>query len=268
MPSKVTVYDKEYFTSSQTSIYIGDVLIDEITNLEVSVSQRKQPIYGYASQLFDKVAKGIVQVQGSFSINFKESAYLVTVLDRYKTFQNGFDFTETTPFLSAESFSKGIPGKGATQDGTKGVLARRNIEQVEQGKKLVDSVVEGKINGRSITNEEFTQFFIDLSGFNNDSRGPGVPGEIPAVEHIFEDFEDRVWGSDVSDEVFNTRRADSNKFDNFTIFVTWGDYNSNNRINHTAKRLDNVRIVGQSQVVNQDGQPIQENYQFIARNFT
>jgi hypothetical protein len=264
MPDKVTVYDKEYFTSSQTSLYIGDVLIDEITGLQVSVTQNKRPIYGYASQLFDKVAKGTVLVQGSFTINFKESGYLVTVLERHKKLTSGFNFTNLSPFLSSSSFSKGIPGKGATSDNDKGVLGRRNIEQLEEGKRLVDSVVEGKINGQPISNEQFTQFLVDLSGF----RGTGQEGELPPVESVFEDFENRVWGNDNSDAVFNDRRADSNRFDGFTIFISWGDFNSNDRINHTAKRIDNVRIVNQSQVIGMDGQPIQETYEFIARNFT
>jgi hypothetical protein len=109
-----------------------------------------------------------------------------------------------------------------------------------------------------------------LSGFNNDftdGNPKKTPGSLPPVESIFESFEDKIWGSDplTSDE--EGRRGDSNIFDDFTIFITFGDYNRNDRVNHTAKRLDNVHILGQGQAVQINGEPVGEQFNFIARNF-
>lgn len=270
--TSVIVYDKEYFTSSQCSVYIGDILIDEITGLQISVQQRKMPIYGYASQLFDKVAKGTVLVEGSFAINFKESGYLNTVLERYRSLNKTGSLPSLSPYISGNTFSQQLKNRtgGAKQDGTKGFLSRLNVEQAQQNQRIADAVVEGKINGRPITPEELISFYQDLSGFNNDSpdRTNGASGALPEIEGTFESFEDRVWSNSNDDAEWNDRRADSNKFDDFTIYVAWGDYNTNDRVNHTSKRVDNVRIIGQSQQMDLSGNPVQEVYSFIARNFS
>jgi len=77
-------YESPYFSGSQAGVYIGDVYIDEITSIRYRGTQQKIPIYGYASQLFDRVAPGPFIVEGEFTINFKESAYLWAVLERYE----------------------------------------------------------------------------------------------------------------------------------------------------------------------------------------
>lgn len=74
-------YSLDYFSGAQAHIYIGGILLDEVTSLQWSVHQAKVPIYGYASQLFKEMAKGSVLVQGQFSINFIEPNYLYSVLD-------------------------------------------------------------------------------------------------------------------------------------------------------------------------------------------
>lgn len=270
--TSAVVYDKEYFTAAQCSVYIGDILIDEITSLQVSVLQKKMPIYGYASQLFDKVAKGTVLVEGNFTINFKESGYLNTVLERYKSLNGDSSLPSLSPYVSGNAFSQQLKNRtgGAKQNGTKGFLSRLNIEQAQQNQRIADAVVEGKINGRPITPEELIDFYQDLSGFNNDSpaRSGSVSGALPGIEDTFESFEDRVWSTSNDDAEWNDRRADSNRFDDFTIYVAWGDYNTNDRVNHTSKRIDNVRIIGQHQQMDLSGEPVQEAYSFIARNFS
>ena len=74
------IYNVEYFSGSQASIFIGDVFVDEITFFAFSVSQERVPLYGYGDQLFRDVSKGPVLVQGQFSINFKEAGYLFLIL--------------------------------------------------------------------------------------------------------------------------------------------------------------------------------------------
>src|SRR3990167_7047716 len=85
------VIDRDYFTGTQASIYIGDVYVDEVVSYAYSVQQTKTPIYGYASQLFDAVSAGPVLVTGNFSINFKESGYLYLILMRYKQFNDAVE---------------------------------------------------------------------------------------------------------------------------------------------------------------------------------
>lgn len=272
MPRNATietkVYDLEYFSGAQVNVYIGDVLIDEITGLQVQVQQKKMPVYGYASQLFDKVAKGTVLVQGAFSINFKEAGYLHAVLERYITLSSGNTAPVVSPFISTDTFSQLQKDRrgGAKLDNKPGVLNRRNIEQTEA---TADAVLSGKINGRNITPEEYVEYFRSLSGFNNSARGRNgsVPGALNAAEDAFEAFEDKVWSPDRLELDSEGRRGDSNRYDSFTIYVTFGDFNRNNNVNHTAKRIDSVHLTDQSTIINIDGQPIAEQYSFIAKNY-
>jgi hypothetical protein len=69
------------YSGSQITVWFGNILIDSINSIQWSRSQSKKPIYGYASQQFDAVAKGVVLVQGSFVINFKQTGFLSFVMD-------------------------------------------------------------------------------------------------------------------------------------------------------------------------------------------
>lgn len=259
------VYDYEYFSGSQCLVYIGDVLIDEVTGIEVQVQQQKTPIYGYASQLFDKVARGTVFVQGSFTINFKESGYLYTVLQRYRSQNDARSAMYANPYLSNQAVdqrSKSRTG-GAKQNNNLGFINRANIEQ------LTEDVISGSTNGETIRPEQMIDFYQSLSGFNNDkpARNGSVKGALNTAEDIFERFEDKIWGVKNLDADAEGRRGDSNIFDNFTIYITFGDYNGTDNINHTVKRLDSVHLTGQAQTVMINGEPVGERYNFFARNF-
>lgn len=270
MTIETKVYDLEYFSGAQMTMYIGDVLIDEVTSLQVSVQQQKRPIFGYASQLFDKVATGTVLVEGQFTINFKESGYLSTVLERYKSLSQGVSAPVNSPFVSTTSFSQLNKNRGgAKQNGDRGLLKRQNIEQISQTNKVIDSVITGQSNGKKLSPEEIVEFYNSLSGFNNTNpaRNNTVQGALNPAEDIFEMFEDKIWSSDTLTSDSEGRRGDSNKFDDFTIYVVFGDYNRNDGVNHTAKRIDNVHLVGQSQIIVIDGNPVGEQYSFFARNF-
>jgi hypothetical protein len=271
------VYDLEYFSGAQMNMYIGDVLIDEVTSLQIQVQQRKMPVYGYASQLFDKVAKGTVFVEGTFTINYKESGYLYAVLERYRTLINGGHRGTPSPFMSAAGFSQIEKNRtgGAINGGKPGFLTRLNIERMNE---TVDQVLNGKTpDGSNIRPEDLIEYYRSMTGFNNpgfptqkaaeDDLQRGAPGGANAAEKTMEIFEDKVWGSKRLDEDSEGRRGDSNHFDNFTIYVTMGDYNRNDRVNHTVKRIDNVHLIGQAQTIVINGEPVAEQYSFFARNF-
>jgi hypothetical protein len=263
------IYDLEYFSGAQMNMYIGDVLIDEVTSLQIQVQQKKMPVYGYASQLFDKVAKGTVFVEGTFTINFKESGYLYAVLERYKRLTNGSSSPVLSPFISNTALSQ-IPKErtgGAKRAGQKGLLRRQNIEQIDE---TVQQVISGQVNGQPIRQEQLVDYYRSLTGFNNEAaaRGESVPGALNMAEDTFEAFEDKIWGSARLSQDSEGRRGDSNRFDDFTIYVTMGDYNRNDRVNHTAKRIDNVHLIGQAQTIMINGEPVAEQYSFFARNFT
>lgn len=69
-------YPYDYFTGQQARIFFGHVWVDDIITIQYSSNQNKAPIYGYASQQFDDIAKGQFLVNGNFTIAFKETGYL------------------------------------------------------------------------------------------------------------------------------------------------------------------------------------------------
>lgn len=254
-PSRTTVYDQEYFSGSQVNLYIGDVLIDEISGLEFAVHQEKGRVHGYNSQLFDAVTQGTVIVTGQFSINFKESGYLYTVLNRWKGINTGKSKPSYSPFYSTKNV-------GGAKSGGRGSLVRQNIEEVMQG---------------NASPEQLVRYYQDLAGFsnlkaresaearrNNTFNAVTQQGKLETAEDLFEAYEDEIWGKNPLTAA--PRRVDDSAFDGFTIFITYGDYNTNDYVNHTARRIDRVSLTTTAQVVMNNGKPVEEVYRFFARN--
>lgn len=254
------VYDNEYFSGTQAALYIGDVLVDEVSSYGFQVQQVKTPLYGYASQLFDKVSKGTVLVTGSFTVNFKEANYLYLVLMRYQAFNRAVDeqirkaTNNTVKDKNISNFLKAIP-----QERTFGPYLPRIPSPFEpQTKKVVRQGIERLLNGSASTSERY-EFYQSLSGFASTF---GLDLEF---EDLAEVLEDSVWGVDPKGFDDVVRRTDDNFFDGFDMYFTYGDYN-NPEANHTVERITGVHLTSRGKAVTVSGEPIQEEYQFLARN--
>jgi hypothetical protein len=236
------IYNVEYFSGSQASVYIGDIWVDEITSIAWQCQQNRKPLYGYASTLYDALAKGRVLVTGYFTINFKEAGYLWLILHNYRKLNpsssNGPVFVDQ--------------------------LERKNIETSQEHPQLWEDMRKSDLSA-SDKYERLTDLtsYAALTGFSNRIRAGG--GMDPA-EKAFEAFEDEIWGTSQTELDAQDRRCDDPRFDFFDIFISYGDYVGNNSLNHTVRKLAQVSILGTSQIVNSDGQPIQEKYDFICRN--
>lgn len=263
-----TIYDLDYFSGSQAALYIGDVFIDEVTAFSYQVQQNKTPVYGYASQLFDKVSKGTVIVQGQFTVNFKESGYLWLVLHRYKRFQNTVDATIAKYNTVQDQFTAAnVGGKIINIPTSKRILGGKNVPfaRLKDKNKEFDFIsragIERLVSGEASKDERFS-FYQNLAGYATVSN-PKAQDKV--FEDIVEVFEDQVWQEDVTDLDDLARRADDNFFDDFDMFCVFGDYTKPGA-NHTARRIRNVHILGQGQSVDNNGEPVFETYQFLARN--
>lgn len=226
------VYDAEYFDASQSFLYIGDILVDEVNALQYQVQQNKTPIYGYASQLFDAVAPANVLVQGSFRINFKESGYLYLILRRYK----------------------GMGGQGPFRE--------KNDQDYVLRQTIEDALQERDNDPKDLF--EFQQSVARYATFKGNKFDR-------AFENMAEIFEDKIWGKTRFKNPDNagkieTIRADDNKLDNFDIYLVFGDFNTA-EANHTVRKIEGVHLIGQSQLIQVEGGPLQEEYSFIARDF-
>ncbi len=260
-----TVYNVDYFSGAQVACYIGDVFVDEITSLNYGVSNERTPLYGYADQYFRDVSKGRVIVQGTFTINFKEAGYMFLILERYQRLLNGKS-TRLNPFLGSADVNS------------------RNIEQVINGEvstfqrnEIIQAIAEAQANTAKIpdTAERFSDKEQELTTINRIDAARGLggfassarsTGGIGLAENIFEVFEDAIWRKPPEDLDNDHRRADEPSLNPFDIYVAFGDFAGDNRANHTIQKITGVHIVGSSKQIVIDGQPIQEAYQFIARN--
>lgn len=243
-----TVYEFDHFSGSQISIYIGDILVDDISSVQFTVTQSKRPIYGYASQYYSTVAPGQVIVEGMFTVPFKESDYILATLAQ---------FQEKMVPISKTSGSKQVEEDlilNVDAEVPDYYIKKENIERyLERGKGVADL--------------DTYRFVTDLGALSDQ-----------AFENIAEKFEDLLWQDPDQDflksnltryqpgeDHFQYRRGD--QYPPFDIWVLYGDV-ANSAANHTIKRLVDVEIIGQGQAIGhgQMGEPIIEVYRFIAKN--
>lgn len=269
-----SIYDLDYFSGSQCFLYIGDVWVDEITSLQYQITQNKQPLYGYASQLFDATAAGQVLVQGSFSINFKEQGYLWAVLRRY--FQVSSIDTKIAGAPDAQS-NLLSPSRKAVQQkrlsGLEEIVSATDTRRPtigngtttsSQGTRFSTAPIERLVAGGLTIDEEY-QMYGGIAGYATfDTDSP----QDALFEDLMEVFEDQIWKGDGPNNpelLDQIRRPDNNIFDGFDMYVVFGNY-LNERANHTVQKIIGVRLTSQGKVVQVGGQPIQEEYSFIARS--
>ena len=227
----LTSSDARYYSGVQTSIWFGDIWVDDITAISWSYNQEKRPIYGYASQYFDAVAKGQVLVQGQMQINFREKGYLSYIVKNLPRIQ------------------KDIRKYQTEDEAKKTFKALRPFisKQLKQG----------------TFNERTLQEIADL----------------PKSESFWEiaaTYENAIWGDleDQDRERFDTPDiAQQDAMPNgFNILVTYGDIQAaearsvNELLKSTSKSLVGVHLLGSSQVIESNGEPVRETYSFMARD--
>lgn len=236
---KPGVYNIDWFSSSQCALFIGDILVDEVTSLNFVVQQNRRPLYGYADQYFRQMSKGQVIVQGQFSINFKEAGYLFLILNNYKEIMGGT--SKLTPWKNSQS------------------QFQQNVEKLING--------EFEPGARTDAFSSLAEVYASLAGFSSTTRAKAALtyNSVGEAENIFEAFEDSIWGKSEERLLEENRRADDVDLNPFDIYISYGDFAGDNRANHTIVKLSDVYITGTSQQIEIDGNPIQEIYQFIAR---
>jgi hypothetical protein len=237
-------YQMTYYTGVQMQLYIGDVWIDEVTYLAYSVSQDKQPIYGYASQIFDTSSRGPVIVQGEFSINFKDYAYLYAVLKRWANI-GGEAFQDTRDEPSIEGAA--VPSYLANKRSSPYVTTANEHY-------TANNTIEHFVEGRATT-EDRKRLYHEITG---NSRGG------KAWDALSSQFEAAVWGSDSVNAASEYRRTDDNVYDGFDMYIVFGNHNIP-YINTTAQKIVGVRLNSQAKAIKIDGEPTQERYSFIAQ---
>ena len=235
-------YKEDYFTGADVKLYFSDILIDEVTGIQFSMQENVQPVYGYASYVWDKVVRGNRMVQGSFSINFKENYYLLGVLEKLNAkvarAEDKFGEKDSNAF-QLDTFNKGF-----------------NIEQM--------IAADNKANFQKIANE----FEDSLWGGKLESSN--AYEQAWASSH--ESFQkNKTKGSYYQNKVQQPRISKSG----FDIVITFGPYMKKTKCSFgknaendgaTIITLEGVQITGVSHGATRDGNPLEEMYTFIARD--
>lgn len=69
-------YDTNYFTGSQVSLFLGPVWIEDFVSIRWQMRNSKSPVYGYNELYSDMDISGKFLVEGSLTVNFRETDYL------------------------------------------------------------------------------------------------------------------------------------------------------------------------------------------------
>lgn len=105
IPSITTtlINDKRYYSTVDAELFFGNIYIDEVTEIQWTLTQNTLPLFGYNSYCFDDIALGTRMVQGQFAINYTKANFL-GVLQSSSGFaeiarrQYGKDYAETSYF--------------------------------------------------------------------------------------------------------------------------------------------------------------------------
>jgi hypothetical protein len=231
--SNFTKFD--YYSGSQITVWMGNILIDDISSIQWVRTQNKRPIYGYASQQFDDVAKGTVLIQGNFTVNFKQAGYLTLVMREIRKI-----YASTVENQQNWSTIKDLIGLHL-KNGTFGPQTSQEIIDIGNSPDFASlaKIYENTIWGGGVPTTEDSQVSTD-----------GVVAEAASAVDVLQHREIPK---------------------GFTILITYGNSSGssartlNDYIQSTTKTLVGVHLTGESQVIQTGGQPIMEQYDFIAR---
>ena len=247
--------DSEFFSGAQSRVYFGSILVDDITSIEWRGSSTKRPVYGYASEQFDAIARGQYIVQGAFMVPFKEVGYLHSVMAAAnkgkevlssiladKGFGNANpQFTSMKSSAIPPEQSLGMRVNTTTKNNnTGGQDAAFNVTSLTAEQVLSEAAKEGGKSFQKLTTE----------------------------------FENAIWDRNKTAQDRLHRPDEFDTFDGpngikfiengFNILITFGDVN-NTKAPSTIKTIIDVHITSDERIVDSTGQPIYERYSFFAR---
>jgi hypothetical protein len=217
-------YSANYYSGADIRIYFGDTWVDEVTNIDFTLQEQVAPIFGYASFTWDKVARGSRYISGSFSINFKETAYLQMIMN---SLRSDIETDSATGYFSKADWDKNL-----------------TIEQL---------VTQNKQDFHALANDLESSFWGEGNQVNRTQKQEKTTYFYPNYRA------EAIAGLDQS------KLADNG----FNIVIAYGgDYMSGRAVDshETVQTIMGVQLTGISQQIGQNGQPIQETYQFIAKD--
>lgn len=261
--------DKDFFSGTQAGMFIGNMLIDDVYNIQWQVQAGMRPVYGFKSANFDILLRENEIVTGSFTINFKESAYLYLIMKEY---------IRRSSYLDRSGKNLGADRQAALMEASIDAVNNVNMQDpvnwtAYYGKTIEDTL---RFNGSASGAVSRTAAEYDSEMSNALQRMRNVSDGV--FEDRAEALEDVIWGeaklkNNGSGDPLNFKKDPPSAAETsfrglqetpFNITMTYGDF-TNNMHNHTVRVIRDIMLTGSQQVVDVSGRPIQEQYTFIAR---
>ena len=230
-PANQEAYPVEYFSGVDISIFFGGNYIDEITEFECTLTERRVPVYGYASYTANKIVPGTRIVQGSFCINMRPMDYLHELLNSTGT-PSPASVTNTTNVANALL----ALGGALTAASTPATSGTPNYSS------LVASGSAGAPDP-SIDPDGYAQWQTNQKAL--------------------------LWG--VQEGIINLSPPDLSTVPYFTqadfqILLIYGDIDTidlSNRNSGRIRTIEKVSLYGAQQAIDMSGENIKERFQFI-----
>jgi hypothetical protein len=269
-------YPYDYYAGPDCKIFFGDIWVDDIVSIQYNVSQSKTPIYGYASQTFDAIARGQVLIQGTLTIQFKETGYLniiqstlesqrsnVSEIIRSKVAgYNKLNDTKNLKFTQGLTYV-GDPGQSRADvvysaNGSPQIIRQQQtIEQILTSKKAT-TALNKTIGGTAAEDfEDFAEILEDSIWGDSNGKSLGLENKLKRAD----EFDYNSNGG-----ITTSKSSKGNNYSEvLNIMLTFGDINDF-RAEHTLVVLNDVHFTSSSMIITPEGVPIAEEYTFIARN--
>lgn len=79
----VDEFNTTYWSGMDVQVKLGDILLDESTQVSYQIQEQVQPYYHYSSYVPNRFNHGVRIIAGEITMNFKQSGYLVSLLNQF-----------------------------------------------------------------------------------------------------------------------------------------------------------------------------------------
>lgn len=82
-------FDTSYYNGLDVRVMLGDFVLADVVGLSYEIVEQVMPLYGYASYTYRRAVRGTRLIRGQFTINFKQSGYIVWMVNRHRLSLSG-----------------------------------------------------------------------------------------------------------------------------------------------------------------------------------
>jgi len=258
-----------YWGGLNSRIYFNDVLIDEVVHLSYELSQSVRPIYPYCSYVYSILLRGVRQVTGNFTINFKKDKYLIERLSQIDT---------------RNSINRNIPPEDPplTNPGIESIINNDQSRRIKEGLTNPFDYI-GSIFGsdpvrdkdkRPMTNTDRDKIVVTAETAKKARFGLATSNTLLADNELDTPVNSlldiqRILGKgrlDISIEFSTTNDLENQANERRTRGDLEPPLNRTEVAVNTKRKIVGVSLIGNSFVVDDSGKPIMDQYQFIAQD--